>query len=316
MFSKLRSYFVAGMFVKPPLPVVLPLTFLGTIANTFSFTYFISTNRSKKRRVKLGNELLCLLSLSDFLISLLTYPNFCYPGERFSVVHSSFILPFQTLAEYSVWVTAMISFTRMYLIVFPLRRLNKRVIHALNLTVFVIMLGYYALLEFGDVSAKLYFNLIYILVVRVTLIVSSSVVCGIVAIYSLHSNNRPMINSNNEEDGRHRHAAITVLVLATVSSLLNAAPIPPLLVIILKQHPEGLRAFFSSAPFLTVPLNSAVNPLIYICRNAGMRGTLKRRCRRVSNAAAEFVCRNFLNPDQSGGLMELEDNPQTLQSNM
>ena len=262
------------------------------LANTSSFTYFITSNRTTTKRVKLGNELLCLLSCSDFLICLLAYPNFSYPGVRFSVAHSCLILPFQTLAEYSVWVTAMISFTRMYLIVLPLRQINRKIIHSLNLAVFIIMLGYYAVLEFMDLSVSLYFNLIYILLVRVSLIISSSIVCGVVSIRRLRVTNQVQSNTSAEGDGmeKHRHAAITVLILVTVSSFLNAFPIPPLIVIILKQHPEGLRAFFSSFPFLTVPLNSAINPAIYFSRNAEMRATYKRQCRRVVSSISRFFC--------------------------
>ena len=305
------------MFIEPPVPAVLLLMVFGMFANTSSYTYFITSNRTTTKRVKLGNELLCLLSCSDFLICLLAYPNFSYPGVRFSVVHSCFILPFQTLAEYSVWVTAMISFTRMYLILFPLRQLNRKIIHSSNLAVFVIMLGYYAVLEFMDLSSSLYFNLIYILLVRVSLIISSSIVCGVVSIRSLRATKQVQCNTGAEIDGmeKHRHAAITVLLLVSVSSFLNAFPIPPLILIILKQHPEGLRAFFSSLPFLTVPLNSAINPVIYFLRNAEMRATYARQCRRVIRSMERVFC-----PQLSTNEMRGEDNHfemrQTIHSNM
>ena len=297
------------MFVEPPLPAILPLVLLGTTANTFCFIFFISTNRSSTRRVKLGNELLCLLTSIDFLISLLTYPNFSYPGERFSLVHSTFILPFQTLAEYSVWVTAMISFTRMYLIVLPLRKLSERVVHLVNLAVFIVMFGYYAVLEFGNLGDSLYFNLIYVLLARVSLIISASVICSVVAIRSLRSTSRTLMNSNNEEERteRHRHAAVTVMILVCVSSFLYAFPIPPLIMIILKRHPEGLQAFFSSIPFLTVPLNSVVNPAVYILRNPDMRATLKRHCRHILNAVMAVFCRNCIYAEQNEEIDEFEE---------
>ena len=218
------------------------------LANTSSFTYFITSIRTTTKRVQLGNELLCLLSCSDFLICLLAYPNFSYPGVRFSVAHSCFILTFQTLAEFSVWVTVMISFTRMYLIVLPLRQINRKIIHSLNFAVFIIMLGYYAVLEFMDLSASLYFNLIYILLVRVSLIISSSIVCGVVSIRSLRATNQVQSNTSAEGEGmeKHRHAAITVLILVTVSSFLNPFPIPPLLLKITSDPTCVIICFTSS----------------------------------------------------------------------
>ena len=139
------------VFVRAPIALAAVISAIGTFNNSLSLAYFWTRDTASGGR-SLANQLLCLLSLSDLAsillyftfnilletfnvfgqmypslgtptltivtisfqaISLLTIPVFGYPGSCwYGKPHLVFVVLFEVMTEYSVYVTAAISVSR------------------------------------------------------------------------------------------------------------------------------------------------------------------------------------------------------------
>lgn len=291
--------------------IIGPVVLLGAIANLFSLSHFL-----QHRDDSLGKKFLVYLNIADSLVCSVGIMVYVLPLFN-TLSHKLFLLGIiGTFAVFGLGgdatriITTYLCVIRTVMVVSPLHRPNTRVIRGTVVVVVVLFLGFwiantamfavpmarlfgecfddhhscrqddfYTMLNEHSFGAKVasVFAFLPLIIVLVT---------SVVSIYHLLRrddalNQRDVSNSN-------QRAAHTVLFLALIFLISNGLALGIMIYLqrrISQEHTHDDFPFgFMIANLVIlqlVPLNSALNPLVYITRTAELRGRVGRGVRRV-----------------------------------
>ena len=192
-------------------------------------------------------------------------------------------IPFQYLVEVSCILTVLLSTSRMVAVVKPLHVISEKVVWATLFLVMVFFIGtvigkWYVL--FNTEAEKSLINAAQIELPETIVIGLFVVIVAVCSLITVKSLKVPAIGEmpNVTQDGsQHRRATVTILILSLAFILINGGWIAALFAAnglltseILEEDRSASGDVFLVILFITIaiiPINSVVNPLIYIARN-------------------------------------------------
>ena len=187
-------------------------------------------------------------------------------------------MPFQYLVEVSCILTVLLSASRMIAVVKPLKVISEKIVWATLLLVMMVFLGtmigkWYVLFKTETDKSLSYAAQIELPeTIVIGLFVVIVAVCSSMTVKSLKAPAAIGEMPNVRQDGsQQRRATVMILILSLVFILINGGWIAALFVAngqLTSEMPSG--DVFLVVLFLTIaiiPINSIVNPLIYIARN-------------------------------------------------
>ena len=291
--------------------------FFGTLTNSFSLVHFY-----RKSGEGLGNVFLFFLNLSDFFVSVAgvavnILPHLLRSSRtlfKFGVINTLAIFGFG--AEITRLITTYLCVIRTILIVKPLYRLRERVIKSSFLILSSVFLTYriFVLVKFHIPMAEILyvcFNFSndgnekcetektfsdgskieeYINIIVVSFHTLIGTICCILTLLQLFKPNENL--GANRTTDTNRKAAHTTLILSFICNVLNLASIGCSAYIIGLEYFQDERLITNAvlAAFLNmqfVPVNSALNPIVYIVRTSALR----ERARDVLGKAGNSITR-------------------------
>ena len=277
-------------FGYPAVSVVLGVT--GTLANAASLTYFI-----KKEEKGIGDKLLMLLNSIDLLLCITATTVTClisthmFKSDIYYYMHSRYInmiLQIITLLfaiyvimmDGTAFVTCLLSVTRGIGIAFPFYQIKGKLLVIAGIVVFIMM-------ELsGIITTFLTENPQGIFISRIvmgSLMILVVVFATVVAVYKL--TREGLQGAAGRVDTNNRKATWTVVILSTLffvfNSILLGATVVVSVGIARKTEFDISSAFFGF--LVAIPLNSAVNPIVYLVRKNDMRQFFSERLPKLSN---------------------------------
>ena len=293
--------------------IIGPFVVFGALANSFSLLHFY-----RKTGEGLGNVFLFCLNLADFAVSLVGIAVHVLPR----LLKSSKILfllgVIKTLAVFSIGaditrlITTYLSVIRTILVVKPLYRLHKRVIKVSFLILFSVILAYRlfvlvkSYIPMGELLHEC-FNFSSEIEIKceieesfservdkeeyinITIISSHTLIGTTCCIFTLLELFKPNENLGaNRTTDTNRKAAHTTLILSFICDVLNVASIGCSTYMVRLEYVKdesyirnALLATFLNMQF--VPLNSALNPIVYIMRTSALRERVRDMWRRTGH---------------------------------
>ena len=296
--------------------IIGPLVVFGALANSFSLLHFY-----RKSGEGLGNVFLFDLNLADLIVSIVGIVVNIIPLLA-TLSKTIFLLGvigtlgvFSFGADVTRLITTYLCVIRTILVVKPLYRLRKRVINSSFLALVLVTLGYrlFILVEicppigeivykcfnadkleeceeedsstiFSEVSVEEYINITT--TSTHTVIV---VTCCILTTVQLLKPNEELGASRTSDTSRK--AAYTALLLSMICVMFNMASVGCGAYIVAGKH-NAQASFVKTAvlgSFLNmqfVPVNSALNPIVYIVRTSTLRERARDILRRARNCVA------------------------------
>ncbi|KAL5257911.1 hypothetical protein ACHWQZ_G012754 [Mnemiopsis leidyi] len=274
-------------FLKFGLPVAsTTLCVVGTLANLTSLSYFI-----KKKKKTTGDKLLMLLNSVDLLLcvcatvetALLSYS---YGSENvnniwipMAVIAVLYIL----LIDGTAYVTCLLSVTRAIGIVYPFYQIRGKLLVILGIIVFVTM----SVLQIPLILAGMFFSeiheLVYARILLSLLVMLTVLFATILAVHKLATADlqgaAEIVSRNN------RKASWTVVILSVLFLVFNSILLgvtffafTDLAGIINDERYQSLTFY---GLFLAIPLNSSINPIVYLTRRSDMRQYFKQKFQNV-----------------------------------
>ena len=276
----------SSKFGYPAVSVVLGIT--GTLANAASLTYFI-----KKEEKGIGDKLLMLLNSIDLLLCITATTLTClfltimlreYDHPEIYYRHSKYIdyITYVLFAIYillmdgTAFVTCLLSVTRGIGIAFPFYQIKGKLLVIVGIVVFIMMeLSTFIITAIvnGDaqgifISRTMMGSLMILVVVSAT----------VVAVYKL--TREDLQGAAGRVDTNNRKATWTVVILSTLFFIFNSILLGATVVAFV----NGVDISLSFFGFLVaIPLNSAMNPIIYLVRKRDMRQFFSERLPKLSN---------------------------------
>ena len=292
-------------FGYPAASVVLCL--VGTLANLASLVYFI-----KKEEKSIGDKLLMLLNSTDLLLcicatiitilaSILNRQTFDSDLNLMLGTAMLFLL-YIILIDGTAYATCLLSVTRAIGIAFPFYQIKGRLLVKVGIIVFVIiqLIGIATLIaSISSGFTETALILMFFLMTRVattSLIILVVVSATTVAVYKL--TRKDMLGSAESVDRGNIKATWTVVILSTLFFVFNSI----LLGVIVTGYwylndmyepdsrPNWKRFPFSLSffgVFFAIPLNSTLNPIVYLTRRGDMRQFFKQRLPKLCHKGAE-----------------------------
>ena len=282
----------------------------GALANSFSLLHFY-----RKTGEGLGNVFLFFLNLSDFAVSVVgiaanVIPRLQTSKTLFLIGLIKTLAVFGFGADITRLITTYLSVIRTILVVKPLYRLRKRVITSsfwilslifLVYRLFVLVKFHYPMAEvlyvcfnfaneketkckveksFSDLSNME--EIVNISVISLHTIIGTT--CCIFTLLELFKPNQDL--GTNRTTDTNRRAAHTTLILSSICNVLNVASIGCSAYITSQEYVKDDKFIRNAvlATFLNmqfVPLNSALNPIVYIVRTSALRERVRDMCRGV-----------------------------------
>ena len=186
-------------------------------------------------------------------------------------------MPFQYLVEVSCILTVLLSASRMIAVVKPLHVISEKVVWATLLLVMMVFLGtmigkWYVLFNTGTDKSLIYAAEIeFYETIVIGLFVVIVTVFSLITVKSLKA---PAIGEmpNVRQDGsQQRRATVMILILSLAFILINGGWIAVLFVtneeLTSEESSEDVFFVVLFSTIAVIPINSIVNPLIYIARN-------------------------------------------------
>ena len=250
------------------------LCVIGTFANLTSLIYFI-----KKKDKTIGDKLLMLLNSVDLLLcicaTLLTAIFSYFEGhentasEDMKFVMIAITVLYFLFVDSTAYVTCLLSVTRAIGIVSPFYQIRGKLLVILGISVFVVIEVLQLALSIIEIATSDKLRLAYVRLL-VSLLVMLTVLCAtILAVYKL---TRSDLQGATENVSRNnRKATWTVVILSALFLVFNSIWFGVLVwqFFVIVNH--GTTPFFYFAYFLAIPLNSTVNPIVYLTRKSDMR---------------------------------------------
>ena len=251
------------------------LCVIGTFANLTFLIYFI-----KKKDKTIGDKLLMLLNSVDLLLCFIAtlataILSYLHGGKDTGDIAFAIIaiaIPYFLLIDGTAFVTCLLSVTRAIGIVSPFYQIRGKLLVILGISVFVIV----EVLQFGLFMLR-YPRLLVSLMVLLTVLCAT-----ILAVYKL---TRADLQGATENVSRNnRKATWTVVILSALFLLFNTILFGVIWFIL--TNPRSFLLDIQSQPlaffglFIAIPLNSSINPIVYLTRRSDMRQFFKQEFRK------------------------------------
>ena len=290
--------------------IIVPFVVFGALANSFSLLHFY-----RKSREGLGNVFLFCLNLSDFAVSVVgiaanVIPRLQTSKTLFLIGVIKTLAVFGFGADITRLITTYLSVIRTILVVKPLYRLCKRVITSSFLFLSSVFLAYrlFVLVKFHYPMAEVLYvcfnftnenetkceveknfsdlsnmdEIVNICVISLHTLIGTT--CCVLTLRQLLKPNEDLGASRTTDT--NRKAAHTTLILSFICNVLNVASIGCSAYITEQEYVQDDKFIRNAvlATFLNmqfVPLNSALNPIVYIVRTSALRERIRNIPRRV-----------------------------------
>ena len=189
------------------------------------------------------------------------------------------------LIDGTAYATCLLSVTRAIGIAFPFYQIKGRVLVKVGIIVFVIiqLIGIATLIaSISSGSTETVLILMFFLMTRVattSLIILVVVSATAVAVYKL--TRKDILGSAESVDRGNIKATWTVVILSTLFFVFNSILLGVMvngyryLNDLSETYPYSLTFF---GVFFAIPLNSTLNPIVYLTRRSDMRHFFKQRC--------------------------------------
>jgi hypothetical protein len=250
---------------------------LGAVTNTLSLSYF-----ARRENEQLGSRLLILLNILDVVVCLfgaVASPVFYRVNYKFTVdgLKLFYLLSglMQVLNEGTGFVTCLLSVTRAISLCLPFYHKNGKLIAAavagffayltIKATTYVILL--YKQAGYSKTFSDIRRAFPYITVISLTIIFVIVVISNVLAVQKLLKNNTEI--GGESLNPAVKSATITVLTLSVLFCCFNIIYITVLFSNIADWEIDMRFAEF--ALWMSIPLNSALNPVVYFYRKKKMR---------------------------------------------
>ena len=272
------------------------LCLLGTLNNAASIVYFV-----KKQGRSIGDKLLMLLNSLDLLLCILAMMMSIFgfihyvlmdslsreANERFqTILHLSMVLHIAFI-DGTAYATCLLSVTRTIGIAFPFYQVKGKLLVKTGIIVFIVMelsdpaasVAIAVLAPQSHVSVRLSIILNYLIgrIVTTSLLILVVVSATVVAVYKLTRENlrggEGRVSRNNRINRNTRKVTWTVVILSTLFFFFNSIFLGITAFVVLFQSKGDVSvdmALFGGA-FIAIPLNSAINPIVYMVRKSDMR---------------------------------------------
>ena len=251
--------------------MVILQALIGSIANGISLSYTIHRDRRT-----LASKLVIFLNSLDMMVCLSAFiAVVCssYDVDIIALVSQEW---FELLAEGTGFATTLISVTRTLLLVKPFYEVNDKLI-ALSAIIFMLYLAATKLMieTLTYVDSILSIIVMYLSLIGLSVMIVIVGICCVICVYYLYLADRSL-NGKRVISRTNRHATITIIIIAILFCTVNLAYLILNFIWIRIVH----NYFFKDAStyFLNkyvtlvgIPLNSALNPIIYITRKNDMR---------------------------------------------
>ena len=259
---------------------------IGTFTNTLSLSYFFG--RSEKG---LSRQLFILLNVFDLLVcgsDVLSIAFYYCKGASCGWTKFPFRAVFAVLdvsIETTGFVTCLLGITRAISVCYPFYQMMGKILNAitgayLGQVIFRALLRFYF---FYVDTSKLNFYIEFdnaVMIVLLTVFILVNTTSSALLSWKLLAKKDPNSPTNQESMMRSkRRATITVLILSACFLIFNAIFGVCLYVMHFVDEEKGspsLRFLGEFSVWLAIPLNSALNPLIFFCRRREMREYLQQ----------------------------------------
>ena len=275
--------------LKFGLPVAsTTLCVVGTFANITSLVYFV-----KKKEKTTGDKLLMLLNTVDLLLCFIaTVETACISylaggndgGGNITIPMILIGALYFLLIDGTAYVTCLLSVTRAIGIVHPFYQLRGKLFVVLGIIVFIVIEFVQLVLLLAGLFRPGIIFLAYAYVrLLISLLVMLIVLCAtILAVYKL---TRADLQGATENVSRNnRKATWTVVILSVLFLLFNSVLFGVTSYIFANTLRVGydtrVQSLIFYGLFLAIPLNSSINPIVYLTRRSDMRHYLKQRYRK------------------------------------
>ena len=264
--------------VKFGLPVAgTVISITGILTNLTSLVFFI-----KKKEKTIGDKLLMLLNVLDLLLSLsATVQTACWSSfiqtefdrELWYVLRVMTVLYF-LLIDGTAYVTCLVSVYRAISITFPFYQIQGKLLVIVGITVFSVIKSFQITLflaalinweNYGVSYARIAVSLLVFLVVVLATAVALNKLTRKTALQGI-------IESVSR---RNRKATWTVIILSALFLVFNSIFLGVTWNIFVNPRSMISDIYVQTLSFfgffLAIPLNSSINPIVYLTRKSDMR---------------------------------------------
>ena len=266
----------------------------GSVTNVLSLSYFV-----RKVERTLSNRIFIVLNLSDFLLSLFTVISvssyFCEGSNSICGKDSLFtraaITFFDLVLNSSAFATCLLSFTRTISLCYPFYQIQKKAVGIAALIFLVqavlsVLIRFY--LHFTSETEKEYMDsmdlVIRVMIVVISFIIVVNLVSSVLSAWKLWRDQKKVgvtpVNQGPRTNTSQR-ATVTILIVTILFCFFNAIFCISLFFVEYYENPANdipqLQMLLHGVPlWLAVPLNSAINPIIYFIRKKDMRNYIMK----------------------------------------
>ena len=259
---------------------------IGCLSNALSFSYFI-----KVARGSFTNKLFMALNVFDLLVSLLHVPIaviwFCRGGE--GPLFVIFLALTDNTIGCTAFTTCLLSVTRTLSLIFPFYIIRKKAVGLAGLAFLaqevVRTFLWYHFFYFRPLAERLSFIYVHfsIVIILLAAVIFVNVVSLALSAWKLLSKRKLLklsfeagTDSQIARDKINQRATVTILIVTVLFLVTNSLFC---ITLALEFHfnqrysAENMPMFIfhNFSLWLSVPLNSAINPLIYLARKGEMR---------------------------------------------
>lgn len=288
--------------IKPTCSALIAI--LGTVTNSLSLSYFLD-NREKRDMdflLMLLNWFDLVVCVSAFLVGLFYQLNvhlFNDDNKPLNYAMNISIDFFTAAIQCTGFATCVLSTTRLILFWKPFSTLNRvaiklaAVFYILLMIVSTLVMDVFHYADLHDRTSVFYWSMtadLYNLAIILLVVVASNL--STLAILARKSKDAV------PGDTAFHDAAVTVIILSFLFCLFNSLYIViPIMCLQNKLKTEvdncNVGGFYLWAmTWIALPLNSALNPLIYFSRSRNMRDFIVRRARRLLGRGGEESLRD------------------------
>ncbi|KAL5267728.1 hypothetical protein ACHWQZ_G004689 [Mnemiopsis leidyi] len=251
------------------LPVTTVLSALGTIANLTSLIYFI-----KKGKKSIGDKLLMLLNCIDlvvcFMATIITFMILIRTDNGISVDVFFMLIIYLLVVDGTSYVTCLLSVTRAIGIASPFYKIRGKLLVIAGIGTFIVMeIASHLIPMFIESGNGVIPDILRGRMVMTSIIILLGLCATLVTAYKL---TRKEIPEGTEGAARNnKKATWTVVILSTLFFIFNSIVI--FLSALASQETEGSDTITKSPGavellyagiFLAIPLNSTLNPVVYL----------------------------------------------------
>ena len=276
--TSFRQLFINSVRFGLP-PVSTTLCVIGTFANLTSLIYFI-----KKKDKTIGDKLLMLLNSVDLLLcicatvhtAILTY--MMGDGDKPAKMWISLMAIgalYYLLIDGTAYVTCLLSVTRAIGIVSPFYQIRGKLLVILGIIVFVVI----EVLQMPTIVGIIFLNGMFLQALPrlvASLLVLLTVLCA--TILAVHKLTRADLQGATENVSRNnRKATWTVVILSVLFLFFNSILLGVMWQFFVESSHStvnfnyGTQILFFFVHHLAIPINSTINPIVYLTRKSDMR---------------------------------------------